>query len=188
MCSLPLSLSLSQRVVVDANWRYHGVGLHSHTHSLSLSLCLSATLPFSLSFKRCCDTANGINRNTDFSLSSPYHFKGYTYTKVLVLSNRINDPVLWKPPSFGRKCFGGKCFGAKSFGGKYVGKKSFGAIFVHLSLLGCVSTKNVRSRSNPFDIYFLLHSWYWTSLINLTLKYEKHFLFRPTCFRWYNTR
>ncbi len=52
-------------------------------HTLSLSLCLSATLPFSLSFKRCCDTTNGINRNTDFSLSSSYHFKGYTYTKVL---------------------------------------------------------------------------------------------------------
>jgi hypothetical protein len=50
-------------------------------HTLTLTLCLSTTLPFSLPFKRCCDTLIGINRNTDFSLSSSYHFKGRTYTK-----------------------------------------------------------------------------------------------------------
>ncbi len=57
------------------------IGLPLHTHT-PLSLCLSATLPFPLSFKRCCDTAMRIIRNTDFSLSSSYHFKGYTYIKI----------------------------------------------------------------------------------------------------------
>jgi hypothetical protein len=79
ICSLPLSLSVLLWMLTDA---VVSIGLHSHTHT-SLSLCLSATLPSPLSFKRCCDTANGIIRNTDFSLSSSYHFKGYTYTKTL---------------------------------------------------------------------------------------------------------
>jgi hypothetical protein len=57
------------------------VSTYTRTHTPSLSLCLSATLPFSLPFKRCCDTGLMINRNTDFSQLSSYHFKGSTYTK-----------------------------------------------------------------------------------------------------------
>ncbi len=51
--------------------------------TLPLSLCLSATLPCSLPFKRCCDTVLMINRNTDFSQHSSYHFKGSTNTKLV---------------------------------------------------------------------------------------------------------
>ncbi len=41
----------------------------AYTRTLTLlSLCLSATLPFPLPFKRCCDTAILINRNIDFSV------------------------------------------------------------------------------------------------------------------------
>ncbi len=40
MCFYVLSLSLSQRVVVDADRRCPGVDLHSHTHTLSLSVSL----------------------------------------------------------------------------------------------------------------------------------------------------
>ncbi len=67
---------------VDADRRYPGVDLHSHTHSLSLSVsplpCLSL-----FQLKRCCDTGLMINRNTDFSQLSSYHFKGSTYTKLV---------------------------------------------------------------------------------------------------------
>jgi hypothetical protein len=74
-------------------------------HTLPLSLCLSTTLSCSLSFKRCCDTTNGINRNTDFSLSSSYHFKGYTYTKLLFLSKVGLKAKKWEKlcPMIGNK-------------------------------------------------------------------------------------
>ena len=91
MCFYVLSPSLSLSVLL---WMLTdavvGIGLLSHTDP-SLSLCLSATLPFPLSFKRCCDTANGIIRDTDFSLSSSYHFKGYTYTKIFHIDVYINN-------------------------------------------------------------------------------------------------
>ncbi len=61
------------------------IGLHSHTHS-SLSLCLSATLPFPLSLKRCCDTAILINRNIDFSVF------GSLISKVTPTSNYLSLP------------------------------------------------------------------------------------------------
>jgi len=68
---------------------------YTRTHT-PLSLCLSATLPFSLPFKRCCDTGLMINRNTDFSQLSSYHFKGSTYTKVAYLP----VPVSYKSVMF----------------------------------------------------------------------------------------
>ncbi len=54
MCFYVFSLSLSQRVVCGCRptlfWCWPTLA-----HTLILSLCLSTTLPFSLSFKRCCD-------------------------------------------------------------------------------------------------------------------------------------
>jgi hypothetical protein len=87
MCFYVLSPSLSLSVLL---WMLtDAVAVSAYTrHTLILSLCLSATLPLSLSFKRCCDTANRINRNTDFSLSSSYHFKGYTYMKPYTSSTK----------------------------------------------------------------------------------------------------
>jgi hypothetical protein len=66
------------------------VSTYTRTHTPSLSLCLSATLPFSLPFKRCYDTGLMINRNTDFSQLSCYHFKGSTYTKYIIHKNIIS--------------------------------------------------------------------------------------------------
>ncbi len=81
MCFYVFSLSLSQRVVCRC-WPTLFRCRPTLAHTLTLALCLSATLPFSLPFKRCCDALIGINRNTDFSLFSAYHFKGSTNTKV----------------------------------------------------------------------------------------------------------
>jgi hypothetical protein len=58
----------------------------AYTRTLTpLSLCLSATLPFPLSLKRCCDTAILINRNIDFSVF------GYLISKVTPSSKFERD-------------------------------------------------------------------------------------------------
>jgi hypothetical protein len=69
------------------------IGLHSHTHS-SHSLCLSATLPFPLSFKRCCDTAILINRNIDFSVFGSLISKVTPTSNFMLNINMLNVIIL----------------------------------------------------------------------------------------------
>ncbi len=74
---------------------------YTRTHTLSHSLSLRVFVLISFYIKTHLPQIWGI-RNTDFSLSSSYHFKGYTYTKLSLKGScdclpdcSVSERLLW---------------------------------------------------------------------------------------------